>query len=622
MKLLDLLLAAALATLVVVHLVAAPYTKVEESFNIQAAHDILVYGTPTGPGAFARLAERYDHAVFSGAVPRSFVGAVVLAGLAQPLLQLLAILPLPAATTVDGSVAQLVVRGILGLGNGAAMLVLSRALAASCGRAAARWYVVLQAAQFHVLFYASRTLPNMFAFFLTTLAFAFLLTPPPGTAAAARTAASGRVRVALCLLAFAGVVFRGEVALLLVTTSAYLVVAPLASAERIVRAVALAVAVALLLSVPIDSYFWQTLPRPFWPELHGFLFNVVDGQASAWGTSPWHYYFTSALPRLLLNPASFVLIPFALTRLPTRGPAALLTVPALAFIAVYSLQPHKEARFILYVVPPLTATAALGASQLQTLARKSAPAKLALAGVAGLTLLSLAAATGMLLLSSLNYPGGEALAALRALVAADPGAASAVVAHADVLACMTGVTLFGSTLGAALPSHQVAVERRTAAAAITGAQRTQETEISFDSAATTTHLVVDKTEDARLLDPSFWTQFDYLLMEDPSKAVGGAWTTVAVVQGYAGIEVLRPGQSVDDETATAATSAPVVGHGRLVSRVREAVRARTGGWWVGPRMAPRIHLLQRVKGSSTSGATAGKVGKSGNKVVTAQRVSS
>ena len=535
-------------------------------------------------------------------MPRTFVGAVVLAGLAQPLLQLLEMLPL----SVDGTLAQLVVRGILGLGNCAAMLVLSRALAASCGRAAARWYLVLQAAQFHVLFYASRTLPNMFAFFLTTLAFAFLLTPQ-----GAVTAAAGRVRVTLCLLAVAGVVFRGEVALLLITTSAYLVVAPLASAQQIVRAVALAAGVALLLSVPIDSYFWQTLPRPFWPELHGFLFNVVDGQASAWGTAPWHYYATSALPRLLLNPASLALIPLALTRRPTRGPAALLTVPALAFVAVYSLQPHKEARFIMYVVPPLTATAALGASQLQTMAGKSVPAQLALATTAGLTLLSLASATGMLLLSSLNYPGGEALAALRALVAADPGAASAVVAHADVLACMTGVTLFGSTLGAALPSHHVAVERRAAAAAMTGGPRTHETEISFASAASTTHLVVDKTEDARVLDPAFWTQFDYLLMEDPSKAVGGAWTTVAVVEGYAGVEVLRPGQSLADETST-----PVVGYGRLVSRIREAVRARTGGWWVGPRMAPRIHLLQRVKEPSTSS----KVGASGNKVVTAQRV--
>jgi alpha-1,6-mannosyltransferase len=67
------------------HLVISPYTKVEESFNIQATHDILIYGFPTKDIA-ERLKAEYDHFAFPGAVPRTFVGALMLAGFSKPLL--------------------------------------------------------------------------------------------------------------------------------------------------------------------------------------------------------------------------------------------------------------------------------------------------------------------------------------------------------------------------------------------------------------------------------------------------------------------------------------------------------------------------------------------------------
>lgn len=31
----------------------------------------------------------------------------------------------------------------------------------------------------------------------------------------------------------------------------------------------------------IDSYFWKQWP--LWPELHGILFNVIQGKSSEWG---------------------------------------------------------------------------------------------------------------------------------------------------------------------------------------------------------------------------------------------------------------------------------------------------------------------------------------------------
>jgi len=64
--------------LIWLHLSKAPFTKVEESFNIQATHDILFYGIPWTNSS------QYDHVDFPGSVPRTFIGALVVAGLTSP----------------------------------------------------------------------------------------------------------------------------------------------------------------------------------------------------------------------------------------------------------------------------------------------------------------------------------------------------------------------------------------------------------------------------------------------------------------------------------------------------------------------------------------------------------
>jgi hypothetical protein len=55
-----------LLVVVILHIANAPYTKVEESFTLQATHDLLYRG---------RHVETYDHKTFPGVVPRSFLGA-------------------------------------------------------------------------------------------------------------------------------------------------------------------------------------------------------------------------------------------------------------------------------------------------------------------------------------------------------------------------------------------------------------------------------------------------------------------------------------------------------------------------------------------------------------------
>ena len=386
------------------------------------------------------------------------------------------------------------------------------------------------------------------------------------------------------MLVFAAVIFRSEVALLLGTTVLYLVVAPAVSLKQVILPFTVASVMAVLISVPVDSYFWQ---KPLWPELWGFYYNAILGSSSNWGVSPWHYYFTSAIPRLLLNPLAWsVLIPLSL-RHPACAPAAeRLVIPPLLFVAIYSLQPHKEIRFIFYVVPSLTAAAALGANLVFNRRTKSLTASLLALTLVVSVLLSFATSIGMLLISSLNYPGGEALGYLRGIVQAEAtrgSSPSAIVpVHADVLACMTGVTLFGTAIGSNMPNPRSGADDRLVAE-----QRGSGSGVS---------LLLDKTEDeAALVKGDFWRQFDYVLMEDPAKIKGGEWETVGVVQSYGGIEVIRGPDT--DQQAGEALQAPIVGRGALVAEWKRHIRTWTKGWWVGPRMVPKIYVLRRVKES-------------------------
>ncbi|KAI0559912.1 U2 snRNP auxiliary factor large subunit [Gracilaria domingensis] len=105
-------------------------------------------------------------------------------------------------------------------------------------------------------------------------------------------------------------------------------------------------------SIVVDSHFWQRLS---YPELEVFYFNVVLNKSSAWGTHPFLWYFYNALPRALGG--SYILGLKAL--IAGSGEIGTWMLPALLFVCVYSILPHKELRFIFYVLPVFNAAAAV-----------------------------------------------------------------------------------------------------------------------------------------------------------------------------------------------------------------------------------------------------------------------
>lgn len=399
------------------------------------------------------------------------------------------------------------------------------------------------------------------------------------------------------LFVFSAVVFRSEVALLLATNALWMLIIPQTSLGQLIPPFAVSFVLSVAVTVLVDSYFWQKL---LWPELWGFYYNVVQGSSSNWGTSPFYYYFTSAIPKLLLNPLAIPSVLVALWSPAYYRLAQRFVIPNLLFVAIYSIQPHKEARFIFYVVPPLTAAAALGAASIT----RATPSKdksdsspkpavmkqLSTLLLAASILATFLASAAMLLISALNYPGGEALAALNTLIRTDQPLidSSIVTIHADVLSCMTGVTRFGVSGGNNVPTrHNFLGDVDVVVAG--NSDGTESSPAAW--------LTLDKTEDeAELARADFWLRFDYLLMEDEQVVKGGLWDTVAVVEGYAGIEVLKPGVVPAQSELVGVRR---VGRGAQLTTLRDRVRTITGGWWVGPKLSPKIRIMKR-RGSSAA----------------------
>jgi len=513
-------------------LLICPYSKVEESFNLQATHDLYYHGVTSlyrYRNNDVELKNLYDHLQYPGVVPRTFLGPFILSSMTRLVtivssifgisnrprfveflcrfillvMNMFAYLKLAVSAEKrfykkeEKSNRRLSVIKLPGIEDSKLhkrnrekirqsinVSLLKQDQSYDLGNAdeptLANYFLLITACQFHLPFYSSRMLPNVFALFLTTFSFAFWF--------------EGKYKKSLSTLVFTTCVFRCDMLLLLGTVTLSMLFLRQVSIREVLSVVIIYASLSLIATVPLDSLLWRRL---VWPEGEVFFFNTIENKSSLWGTQSFHWYFTNALPKsmlftLLLIPASFMRVSewfCALylhftsnksyddktLKLPSLIDAQILPylLPILLFLDIYSILPHKEVRFIFPALPMLNVAAAKGISRLHyaanTYKRQHVGNWLFIVlffiGMATL-LFSFTASLLFLIVSSYNYPGGEALAVLQERIQQqcelrqsnsiyqffnpkkpnngenDSGTMN-VKLYIDVAAAMTGVSRFG-----------------------------------------------------------------------------------------------------------------------------------------------------------------------------------
>ncbi|KAN0007413.1 hypothetical protein ACTFIU_000612 [Dictyostelium citrinum] len=409
-----------------IHVVVCPFTKVEESFNLQGMHDIINIGNKGSDEQ--GVSYDYDHLEFPGVIPRTFIGSLFISSLSYLPLNLFfgssasEFLSSLFDNQISGTTKMVqlyFVRLMLGTISCISLMILKRSISKKFGNQVAFWFTLITVSQFHLMFYISRPLPNIFALILVIIGYSFWLNnndDDNGTS----------IDWMIMILTMAIFIFRSEILILAgpIVLSCLLLQKNL-KFHRFLIIGTLTALVSIIFSVFIDSYFWR---RILYPEYEVFSFNTIENKSSEWGTSPFHWYFSTALPKTLAFTLIFFFIGLISIILKdsqnnqnnnnnnnNKSTAITYLLPILLFIGIYSILPHKEIRFIFYSIPIINLISAIGATKLWNYGklRKNRWFKLLISLITigiliGNSLLSLFS----LYVSSLNYPGGHSMISL------------------------------------------------------------------------------------------------------------------------------------------------------------------------------------------------------------------
>ncbi|KAM9968606.1 hypothetical protein ACTFIW_007756 [Dictyostelium discoideum] len=408
-----------------IHVVVCPFTKVEESFNLQGMHDIINIGNK---GSDERgVSFEYDHLEFPGVIPRTFIGSLFISSLSY----------LPLNIFFGSSATEFIsklfdnqfsgttkmvqlyfVRLMLGTISCISIMIFKRSISKRYGNQVAFWFTLITVSQFHLMFYISRPLPNIFALILVIIGYSFWLNDD------GNGNGNGSIDWMIMVLTIAIFIFRSEILILAgpIVLSCLFLQKNLKFHRFLIIGIFTAL-ISIVFTVFIDSYFWR---RILYPEYEVFQFNTIENKSSEWGTLPFHWYFSTALPKTL----AFTLLFFFIGLISkyknnnanananannNKSTPITFLLPILLFIGIYSILPHKEIRFIFYSIPIINLISAIGATKLWNYgkSRKNQLFKLLISlftiGILiGNSMISLFS----LYVSSLNYPGGHSMISL------------------------------------------------------------------------------------------------------------------------------------------------------------------------------------------------------------------
>lgn len=467
-----------LLSVATLYILSCPFNKVEESFNTQAVHDIInilpqklplhdLDNLPVGSETAVRSQLPWDHMIFPGVVPRTFLGALFVALPLKSLTYFMSIgLIVEAESEREADLSSQFFTQIGSRFALSSLVILSltsvtRAIHRRYGLSFRLCFLLTTICQFHYLFYAGRFIPNTFAAILFNLVLASWI--------------NRHYSKSIIYIAFSVVVFRFDTSIfygwLLIDAVFVRNILPLGKVLKVGLPSGL---FAMLVSFVVDSIFWA---RPTLPEIEGLYFNLWLNKSHEWGTESFYWYIYNCMPRILM--ASSPLIFLADHKI-TRDHM----FTTLAFIFTYSFLPHKELRFILFVTPSLNICVASGLMNIyyylnkifsymgSNLGRKKVDrseskerqprdktnriAVLLFAfALLGITIANLFASFILTRVSMQNYPGGQAAISLgvtkelldqaqksvnRASGLIDPR--SDVAVYVDNLAAQTGVSRF------------------------------------------------------------------------------------------------------------------------------------------------------------------------------------
>ncbi|CAN6903535.1 unnamed protein product, partial [Brassica oleracea] len=394
-----------LGAIAAIYVLMAPYTKVEESFNVQSMHDILYH---------RHRLDSYDHLEFPGVVPRTFIGAFIISFFASPLVFIISFLGFPKIYSLVAA------RFVLGCIILSTLRFFRIQIRKKFGYQVESFFLLFTTLQFHLLLYSTRPLPNILALGLVNLAYGNWL--------------KGNFYSALNFLIFATVIFRCDVILLLGPIALEVFLTKSISFWKTLKYCVGTAVVTAGLTISVDSIMWKKF---VWPEFEVFWFNSILNRSSDWGTHSIHWYFTSALPRR----SDCISINFShLFGILLDRRVPFLVIPVISFVLLYSKLPHKELRFIISSVPMLNLSAAVAASRIYK-NRKKTIWKLANMVMLALFAISAGCTVFTFMASYNNYPSGYALKRLHQ-ISHPANVKGEEWVHIDTFSAMNGISRF------------------------------------------------------------------------------------------------------------------------------------------------------------------------------------